>query len=238
MRPTSARRSARRSVASAASSAARERRPARVAALHLQRQEALQRELPGEAKLVAEAGERLRRHRVRPRVVGDEARRGRHQRELADPARLRERPVEGDHAAERPAHHRERLGLVRERAGERRDGRVDRPRLDGVAVAVAGQVDDVNAMPRGERGQERREQSPVQREAVQQHERTPLPHRLDVKTGGAGAPRRRPRRGRHRFASASAASRASTSPSACAAEKEMRSRAVPGGTVGGRIAGT
>jgi len=54
--------------------AVRDQQPDRTAALHLQRQEALQRQPVGHGELVAEALQGLRRHRLRPAGIGDEAR--------------------------------------------------------------------------------------------------------------------------------------------------------------------
>ena len=191
-------------------------------------------------ELVAEAGERLRRHRVRPRVVGDEARRGRDQHELARggagaraPRRARSTPP-----SDQPITASGCCSVANARSSAATTASM-RPGLDRIAVAVARQVDDVDAMVLRERGQERREQPAVQREAVQQHEGASLPDGLDVQARYAFTSRRataRPRRAH--AASASAASSASTSSSVCAAENDTRSRAVPCGTVGGRIAGT
>ncbi len=102
MAPTSPRRSASRISASAPKSAfgdgsprakirslqRRQRRAPVLAPLQLQREETLDRELPGDVQLVAEPRQRRVRHRVRPIVAGDEARRRRDEHEAADPRRL------------------------------------------------------------------------------------------------------------------------------------------------------
>jgi hypothetical protein len=51
-------------------------------------------------------------------------------------------------------------------------------------MAMAGQVDDVHAMARDERRQQRRERAAMQRPSMEQHERRPAARRFDVKQAG------------------------------------------------------
>ena len=96
-----------------------------VAALDLQRQEALQRRTIGHAQLVAEARERLRCHRMRPVGAGDEPRRRADEHEPADTLRVAQRP--GAARSARRATSRAHRGARRlrraPRRGHRRPGR-------------------------------------------------------------------------------------------------------------------
>src|SRR3569832_241236 len=105
-------------------------------------------------------------------------------------------------------------------------------------MPVDRKVDEVHAMRAREPQQQRREQPAMECEAVQEHQRRALTHALDVKHRG-GWPRCRCSQRAHAAAACrNAVRRRSTSAAVCAAVSDTRSRAVPTGTVGGRIAGT
>ena len=114
-------------------------------------------------------------------VAGDEARRRADQHQPRDARRPRQRPAPSP--PRRPATSRAPSSGVAS-AGDRgidgRDDRVERVRIGHRAVAVPGQVDGVHAVAAREARQQRPPQPRVQRPAVQQHQRRPLPDRFDV----------------------------------------------------------
>ena len=168
----------------------------------------------------AEFREHARRDAARPVVADDEARARRDQHEAAHGRRLIERGAHRDQAAERPAE----PDRARHDAGDaaRALGGIE-TRAVVVAEAVSRQIDEMQAEMRRQRARQRREDAGVHRPAVDQHEILAAALRLDVHQASAVA---------------SAASKRSTSLSECSAVSAMRSRALPSGTVGGRIAGT
>ena len=156
------------------------------------------------------------------------------ERQALDTGGKRGGEIERELSAERPAEQRVALG-------ERSKGLVYAPGLRGggdcprvpVAASVARQIDGDHAKARRERAHESIPNSEVQTPAVQQHQVSRLTaavHFVVERTHASCTPRA--------STAPSSLASASTCASVCAAESVMRSRALPAGTVGGRIATT
>ena len=150
-----------------------------LAALHLQRQEALQRQRQATRELVAETPQR-RRGSIAQDQPGRVTKLGVVQTSARRPtlAGRRSAHAQRDEAAERPAEHVG--GCVSSRRPRAAAQRPRRPRgrsprrasaLHATRVAVTGQVDHMHAMRPRKAGDDGLEHAAVQREAVQQHQR-------------------------------------------------------------------
>ena len=167
------------------------------------------------------------RHRVRPVRPGDEPRRRADEHEPRHARRMRQRPVQRDQCRRATSRAPRAVAFRASSAASTAvDHGVERARRDRCAVAVSRQVDRMDAMAR-----------------ASARRRAPRCRRASPSRAAARAAARAGRLDRqpvHACALGNAARAASdaTSSSVCAADSDTRSRAVPCGTVGGRIAGT
>ena len=213
----------------------------------LERDEAIERAAIVVAQAFAEVAEDLGGHAVFPVVAftAHEARRRAVQDQAAHRLGSLQRSLQCEQAAERPAHPDRRRQAFEQGVGHR--GQRQR-RLVVAAMAVPGQVDQMQREVRLEQGPQRREHPAVHRPTMDQHQRRTVAARFYVHASTymllhtwirarpqAAAPLRRSARSR---ATASASTRPSTSACVCSADSVMRKRARPSGTVGGRIAVT
>ena len=196
-----------------------------IGAERLQRDETIDRRAPVAAQAFGEAAEDIGRHALRP-VVGDhEFRRGAEHRQCGNALWLFRCRMQGDQPAQRPAapwrirHHVEH----RIRAG-----------IQGqwhaaiAVVSMARQVDDMQGAMLAQYVHQRREDAAVHRPAVQQYQRRTLADHVHAQAHANTASR----------ACARASSRPSICRVSCAALRVIRKRALPSGTVGGRIGAT
>ena len=143
-----------------------------LAALHLQRQEALQR------KRYATRSSSPKRASVSVAIAcgqsaaGDEARRRADEHQRRDALRRVERPAQRDQAAERPAEHgRAAAPRAANATSTRRDDRVERARRDRRAAPVPGRSTAWTRCCRASAARKRSPTARMHRPAVQQHER-------------------------------------------------------------------
>ena len=184
------------------------------------------RELPRDAQLVAEAGERLGRHRMRPVVARDEARRRRDERRGGSTrAGLRQRPAHRDQSAQRPAEHGERRASAANAAAS---AATTPSSVNGAGAALwpcPGRSTACTRKRRASRGDERSPHARMHRPAVQQHERRTRPdaiRRAARRSSTASCLAPGSPQSSRRASSASASTSASTSSRECAAVSVMR----------------
>ncbi len=173
-------------------------------------------------------------------------RRRRHQDQPPDALRTSERPLQRDLAAERPAEQRQRRIDVGGRVGRCvaasvRQSRSARPVPTSRVPAGRRHARDgaSRAPARAARTARRASRNRAAARAAVRRRRTRCGRGYRARSHDALTLAAAPLRSSHRARDVAQCGRQSvTSDCECAADSEMRSRAVPAGTVGGRIAGT
>ncbi len=192
--------------------------PRGIGAQRFQDQEAVERSLEVPFQFFRETREQHLVHAIRPVPANHEGRVDRHQHESGDPGGAIDRRLQGHQAAHGPTQPGGRWRLVSDLRGDFAQVRAE---LQVVGRAVTRQVHEVQPPPPGHGIGHPAPDPAVHAPAMEHHQVRPRSADLDY--------------GLARHAS-SASIRPSTCSGSWADDRVMRNRAVPRGTVGGRIA--